>query len=58
MSDKCNAILTEDLRDIQNEFMKLIETMNLKRIRLLHNRIDTVIEEKITPLSEYENAKQ
>ena len=36
MSDKCNAILTEDLRDIQNEFMKLIETMNLKRIRLLH----------------------
>lgn len=58
MSDKCNAILTEDLRDIQNEFMKLIETMNLKRIRLLHNRIDTVIEEKITPLSECENAKQ
>lgn len=58
MSDKCNAILTEDLRNIQNEFMKLIETMNLKRIRLLHNRIDTVIEEKITPLSECENAKQ
>ena len=26
ISDKCNAILTEDLREIQNEFEKLIET--------------------------------
>ena len=28
ISDKCNAILTEDLREIQNEFEKLIETRN------------------------------
>ena len=28
ISDKCHAILTEDLRDIQNEFEKLIETRN------------------------------
>ena len=28
ISDKCNAILTEDLRDIQNGFEKLIETRN------------------------------
>ena len=26
ISDKCHAILTEDLREIQNEFEKLIET--------------------------------
>ena len=28
ISDKCHAILTEDLREIQNEFEKLIETRN------------------------------
>jgi hypothetical protein len=28
ISDKCNAILTEDLKEIQNEFEKLIETRN------------------------------
>ncbi len=26
--ERCNAILTEDLREIQNEFQKLIETRN------------------------------
>jgi ADP-ribosylglycohydrolase len=30
ISDKCNAILTEDLREIQNEFEKLTETRNEK----------------------------
>lgn len=28
ISDKCNALLTEDLRDIQNEFVKLLEIRN------------------------------
>ena len=28
ISNKCNAILTDDLREIQNEFDKLIETRN------------------------------
>lgn len=28
ISDKCNAILTEDLREIQNDFVKLIVTRN------------------------------
>lgn len=28
ISNRCNAILTEDLREIQNEFEKLIETRN------------------------------
>ena len=28
LTERCNAILTEDLREIQNEFQKLIETRN------------------------------